>query len=970
MASSAIANFTHSGDSWGYESSWKDAIDNHWDETRRITKAPFKPYKSDAYEFYDEKTAWTPETAKKILYYYVTQPYYTGPTWVGRKEPKKDMLSAFDQESVVSILKQGSPVFFNMGDIWRENGHSIVITQTIFWDGKNRYVLYDNNFPYERTLKQGNAPYLVMMVGQDIKNDFYFINKDTAATIEIGGFYSNTISYGILQRGCIDTQNMYNLWKSNDDCTTKNPPSSVSTSVPKQSSSGVNTYRSHIEVLTIGGTVTSITDVSTGKNITPIPNGELLSNNAVIEQSGGNLYTFLYLPVDKTYQINATKFAGFANLKVFVAIPNADGTERLLNYENLGTAKEDATQVTFYVGRNNTNTSVTRTTGSVQGGKALKSDSYPPDYDATLPTVIDAPSNLSAVANTSTVSLSWNNSQNPSLSRVSIVRKQDSQPTSITDGTTVYTGLGESFTDTGLMANTTYYYAAYSTDSSSNVSDPTTIMVKTGLFSIYGYTKLSGGAGVQNVSITLTDSNNDLAGATSTDKNGYYVFSNLAAGKFTVNASSPSMVIQGSPQTITVSTQSVEQDFTANPQKTLVMLFDSTSVVSGTSVILPWAYRNVSDSELVNVQIDLGSGLQTLANSLPITNGQYVWPANATSKQNVTIRISLVSDPSVYDQRTFAVEPSNQSTGHALGNKVDLNGDGKADIVWRDTTTGDVAAWLMDGTAISGSYLNKAVPSKWQVIAIGDLNGDGKSDIVWQDTTTGDVAVWFMDGTTISGSSGGYLVKAMPNKWKIIAIGDLNGDGKSDLVWQDTTNGAVYGWLMDGTAITHGDYLVNAMPSNWQIVAIGDLNGDGKSDIVWQDTTSGDVAAWFMDGTAISIHSGGYLVKGKSNNWQVIAIGDLDGDGKNDIVWQDTTSGAVYAWLMYGTAIIHGDYLARGVTNNWKVIASGDLNGDHKSDIVWQDTGTGDVYVWFMDGTAISGGSYLNKAMPNNWQTQ
>ncbi|MBF0537021.1 MAG: DUF1566 domain-containing protein, partial [Nitrospirae bacterium] len=55
----------------------------------------------------------------------------------------------------------------------------------------------------------------------------------------------------------------------------------------------------------------------------------------------------------------------------------------------------------------------------------------------------------------------------------------------------------------------------------------------------------------------------------------------------------------------------------------------------------------------------------------------------------------------------------------------------------------------------------------------GDLNGDGKSDIVWQDTTTGDVAAWLLNGLTIS--SGNYLSKGIPSNWQIVAIGDLNG---------------------------------------------------------------------------------------------------------------------------------------------------------------------------------------------------
>ena len=52
---------------------------------------------------------------------------------------------------------------------------------------------------------------------------------------------------------------------------------------------------------------------------------------------------------------------------------------------------------------------------------------------------------------------------------------------------------------------------------------------------------------------------------------------------------------------------------------------------------------------------------------------------------------------------------------------------------------------------------------------------------------------------------------------------------------------------MNGTEITQSGGVGNAPPSVWKIVGTGDFNGDGKSDILWQDT-SGDVAIWLMNG--------------------------------------------------------------------------------------------------------------------------
>ena len=78
----------------------------------------------------------------------------------------------------------------------------------------------------------------------------------------------------------------------------------------------------------------------------------------------------------------------------------------------------------------------------------------------------------------------------------------------------------------------------------------------------------------------------------------------------------------------------------------------------------------------------------------------------------------------------------------------DLNGDGKADILWRHLSTGTVAVWLMNGTSIASTALLGGVPSDWDIEQVADVNGDGKADVIWQ-SANGTVAVWLMDGTVV-----------------------------------------------------------------------------------------------------------------------------------------------------------------------------------------------------------------------------
>jgi serralysin len=115
----------------------------------------------------------------------------------------------------------------------------------------------------------------------------------------------------------------------------------------------------------------------------------------------------------------------------------------------------------------------------------------------------------------------------------------------------------------------------------------------------------------------------------------------------------------------------------------------------------------------------------------------------------------------------------------------------------------------------------------------------------------------------------GRPVQSAGPSWEIKGTGDFNGDGLSDILWQNS-DGTPAIWLMNSmTALAFGAVgPFNPGPS-WHVEGTGDYNGDNKSDILWQ-SSDGTPAIWFMDGmTFLSRGAAGSFNPGP--DWHVIA---------------------------------------------------------------------------------------------------
>jgi hypothetical protein len=179
------------------------------------------------------------------------------------------------------------------------------------------------------------------------------------------------------------------------------------------------------------------------------------------------------------------------------------------------------------------------------------------------------------------------------------------------------------------------------------------------------------------------------------------------------------------------------------------------------------------------------------------------------------------------------------------------------------------------------------------------------------------------------------------------AKNDFNGDTKSDLLLQRNPNSAhpdVMVELLSGQSISFSG--TTPETKGWHVVAAGDFNVDGDEDIVLQNT-DGTPQIWLMNGTSVTST---VTLANPGSAWHVIAAADFNGDGEPDLLFQND-NGTPMIWEMNGTSVTSTATLPNP-GSSWKVIGAGDFNGDGNDDILFQNS-DGTVTEWLMNGTSI-----------------
>jgi hypothetical protein len=123
----------------------------------------------------------------------------------------------------------------------------------------------------------------------------------------------------------------------------------------------------------------------------------------------------------------------------------------------------------------------------------------------------------------------------------------------------------------------------------------------------------------------------------------------------------------------------------------------------------------------------------------------------------------------------------------------DLNGDGRDDILWKSNSTTEMREWLIGSDGKVAQNLGLFAPANSSVLGAAVISHDGSADILLRNSTTGQVG--YLD--ILNGQNTGYhALGTVDPTWTVAAIRDMTADGTPDVVWQDTA-GHLYLWNLD-----------------------------------------------------------------------------------------------------------------------------------------------------------------------------
>ena len=443
----------------------------------------------------------------------------------------------------------------------------------------------------------------------------------------------------------------------------------------------------------------------------------------------------------------------------------------------------------------------------------------------------------------------------------------------------------------------------------------------------------------------------------------------------------------------------VESHLGAMGPQTLAPTDVTAEARSGSSILVSWTWAggfpsyNVSYSTTPGGPYTYSGSAEWWESSLTVDGlspgTTYYFVVQSCSDPHEANKNTVVS---AYSAEASATTPIGPVTA-----KVDLNGDGQEDILWRyyggGAYQGLNLAWLMGQTGTAAPMtLTAAASEAGARSSIYDETLIPASQIVQrvEIPRSSDGSPKDPFKTVLLEEKARVPKTRMNSKNPMDLAGDLSKKVRGRGIGREIAGflgvedaplpGATDSGEVDLSSLALGtEVVISVLPdTTWEIAGTADFNGDGKTDILWRNYGTGAFQGmndiWFMNGTTFVSETIFSIVADTS--WRIAGTGDFNGDGKTDILWRNHGSGAVQGmnviWFMDNGVFQSETVFSQIPDTSWRIAGTGDFNGDGKTDILWRYHGAGAYQgmnvVWFMDGPAFQSESVFSIISDTAWE--
>src|SRR6059036_7246 len=174
-------------------------------------------------------------------------------------------------------------------------------------------------------------------------------------------------------------------------------------------------------------------------------------------------------------------------------------------------------------------------------------------------------------------------------------------------------------------------------------------------------------------------------------------------------------------------------------------------------------------------------------------------------------------------------------TGSRVVGTGNYDGNRSADLLWENSSTRALTLWLLNGGAVlaTGTLDRSSLPSaeEWHVGGSADFDGDGRDDLLLFSRVKGEAEVWTFNTAAVASRT---RIPGHVGAWSVVAVDDTDGDGMAEIVWLDELNRALE--LRDPNA--SAPVALGALAAGWRVRGGVDLAGDGRAELVMQNTAT------------------------------------------------------------------------------------------------------------------------------------